>query len=51
MCRIKTDGSGALEQSEYTTQTISGTTYAMRALGNFADVHGSGWHLVDVSVC
>ncbi|MFH0799903.1 MAG: hypothetical protein V2A66_06950 [Pseudomonadota bacterium] len=48
MCRDKTDGSG-LEQSEYTKQTIDGTSYTMRATGSYQDSGGSGFHWVNVS--
>lgn len=49
MCRLVIGGGGALEQNEYTSQTINGTDYAMRAIGSFQDRNGSGSHSVDVA--
>lgn len=38
-----------LVQNEYTSQTISGSDFSMRAVGNHSDAEGTGSHSVDVS--
>jgi hypothetical protein len=40
---------GGIVQNEYTRQSIDGTSFEMRAIGQQADAEGSGWHSVDVT--
>jgi hypothetical protein len=45
MCANSPDGP---VQNEYTSQTIDGTAFTMRAVGNHTDQEGTGSHAVDV---